>query len=32
MNKGGDVMIVPREPEKCEGWYWKTLDELARLF
>ncbi len=24
-------MIVACEPEKCDGWYWKSLDELARL-
>lgn len=31
MNKGGEVMIIPREPDKCEGWWWKSLDELAQL-
>lgn len=26
-----DTYIEGLEPEKCERWYWKTLDELALL-
>lgn len=25
------LRISPLEPEKCDGWYWKTLEELATL-
>ncbi len=28
-DKKGREMILPREPKKCEGWYWKSLGELA---
>lgn len=31
MKKGDEEMILPLEADKCEGWYWKSLDELAKL-
>lgn len=32
MQKQGDKeIILPNEPEKCEGWRWVSLDELASM-
>lgn len=31
IKQGNDEMIKALEPEKCEGWYWKSLDELAEI-
>jgi 8-oxo-dGTP diphosphatase len=28
---GSDDFIQPLEPNKCEGWYWKELEELQQL-
>lgn len=27
----GFAGIVPREPDKCEGWYWKSIEQIAEL-
>lgn len=31
MKEGDKEMVLPLEPNKCKGWHWVTLDQLASM-
>lgn len=31
IKRGGKEIVKPREPDKCKGWQWLSLDELTSL-